>query len=353
MTTTKQIPIFSVIDTDNLSFKKENRTKNRIITNLSSKNSKAIKISESNRKNLRNDLVNLIELHSERNKERNNHLSNIHNQDILAKDSFIWLIADARSTGDRLKELEYSKKFYEDSFGTEVLGFAAYTYGKVLIDDEEKGMEAKKMFEIAFFQGGYIDAINKLSEYFGDDIKTFYKEKIENDDMHDLEYFFYAAILLSDKIISEDKASYIMDILSVGVGNEDNNCLLLYHHMLQRKMGSREHQLNKDDIADMMKANFSDTNFKFKPINNALIGKMKKEKEFKPQEHTVTRSLADLQVIYKQKKNSRSNSPNEDRTMETDEFDTLAYDLGDLNDIEKKGPNYYMGNLLFGNNNKK
>ncbi|CAG8615997.1 1757_t:CDS:1 [Scutellospora calospora] len=340
--TTKEIP--SIVD--NLLFSKENKTKKRLISNLSTKNNKAIKISESNRKNLRNDLVNLIALHSEKSKERNNHLSNIHNQDILAKDSFIWLIADARSTEDRVKELEYGKKFYEDSIGTEVFGFAAYTYGKVLIDDEEKGIEAKKIFEIAFFQGGYIDAINKLHEYFGDDIKIFYEEKFKNDDLHDLEYFYYAEILLADKIISEDRASYIMDILNVGVEKEDKNCLLLYHHMLQKKMGSKEHQLNKEHIADMFKANFNNEKMELKSINNNLIVKMKKEIKFKPEDHMVTKSIKDLGIIYKQKKNS---SPIGDKYMETDETLIDSYDLGDLNDIERLSPNHYMGKLLFGN----
>src|SRR5438105_3484286 len=105
--TTKEIPIIS------FDLRERDETIKRLTDNLFNDNidSNIIKISEDTRKNLRSDVVKMIGIHSVKNKDRNDHVSNIHNkQNILVKDSFIWLIADARDTGDKVKELEYAKK---------------------------------------------------------------------------------------------------------------------------------------------------------------------------------------------------------------------------------------------------
>ncbi|CAG8478255.1 11664_t:CDS:2 [Scutellospora calospora] len=217
------------------------------------------------------------------------------------------------------------------------LAYAAYTYGKVLIEYKEKWEEARKMFKIAIFKGGYIDAVYKLKEYFEEDILLFYKEKFEKGEIKGFECFHYAGILLADKNINEERADYIMDILLFGVENfKDRNSLSLYHEMLEGDMGSGKHWENKEEIEIMFKANFNKEGENVGSINNILLEKFKKEVKYNPVENMNSRSLAEI-LKYNKK----------DDDMEEDSFDTLVgYDL---NELKEKGSDAFMGNLIFGN----
>ncbi|CAG8816216.1 8573_t:CDS:1, partial [Cetraspora pellucida] len=236
------------------------------------------------------------------------HLSYIYNtKNLLFENSYIWLIADAKETNDRTKESEYAKKFYEDSIGTSVFGLAAYTYGKVLIEDEDMRDEAKKKFETSFFQGGYIEASKKLKEYFNDDINIFYKEKYDKKDIEGIECFYYASVLLSESNISKNNADYIMDILFFGLSKEDNNCLSLLYTMLKENMGTK-HKEKKESVKELYNLKFSNYGIKYESINKKLLKKIEVEKKFNPEDKMKSKDLSQLNVIYKNNKASKSNS---------------------------------------------
>ncbi|CAG8793911.1 6254_t:CDS:1, partial [Cetraspora pellucida] len=147
--------------------------KNDVIIKYSN-NDDEYEMSDSVRKSLREDGLQFIKDLSNNNIERKKHLQMIHS-DIFNVESYEWLIADAKLNDDKIKEMEYAKKYHDDSLDTVKVGIASYTYAKCLIEYEDKMNDAKEMFKKAFFIGGYLKAIEKLKEYFNDDIKNEYK----------------------------------------------------------------------------------------------------------------------------------------------------------------------------------
>ncbi|CAG8789060.1 14485_t:CDS:1, partial [Cetraspora pellucida] len=157
--------------------------------------------------------------------ERKNHLKIIHSE-IFNAESYEWLIADAKLNDDKTKEMEYAKKYYEDSLDTVKVGIASYVYGKCLIEYEDKINDAKEKFKKAFFIGGYLKAIEKLKEYFDDDIKNEYQCKYEEKTITGSECFLYGLLLLSDPHSDEKRIAYIIDIFYYGHNEKnDRNCL--------------------------------------------------------------------------------------------------------------------------------
>ncbi|CAG8745560.1 16583_t:CDS:1, partial [Cetraspora pellucida] len=261
-----------------------------------------------------------IKIHADRSKKRREHLSQIH-QDAFTLDDYEWLIADSLETNNLKEALRYAKKYYEDAIGTEFAGLAAYTYAKVLIEDEDKKDEAKEMFELSFYKGGYIKAVEKLKEYFDIDIENDYKQKYEiiDDDgkrnINGFECFYYVFIILSKKIINDKKLEYIMEILLYGIKyHEDNNCIFLYCHVLQNNENNAnlKCKFQNEKIIELYKTIFN--NLKDSgSINDKLIKSLKEEKQFKPQDYLNTKPIDHLKIIYKKQKEDKSD--NEDNEI--------------------------------------
>ncbi|CAG8463758.1 794_t:CDS:1 [Cetraspora pellucida] len=311
--------------------------KNHLIKTLFDEDEK-IKLPNNLKRALRYDNLEFIKTHADRSKKRRERLFEIH-QKAFTPISYEWLIGDSLETNDLEEALRYAKKFYEDATGTEIIGLAAYTYAKVLIEDEDKRDDAKEKFELSFYEGGYIKAVEKLKEYFDIDIENDYKQKyetIDNDgkrNINGLECFYYVSILLSQKIISDKKLEYIMEILLYGIKyHGDNNCIFLYCHILENNENNvnLKRKFQNEKIKELYKTIFTNLIDHTKRINDKLIKNLKEAKEFKPQDFLNSKSIKDLKIIYKKTKNKSDNEDNEDNEEKTLE----GYNFIDF--IEKK-----------------
>ncbi|CAG8774546.1 7710_t:CDS:1, partial [Cetraspora pellucida] len=75
---------------------------------------------------------------------------------------------------------------------------------------------------------------------------------------------------------------------------------------------SLKRKFKNEKINELYKTIFTNLIDHSGSINGKLIKKLKDEKEFKPQEHLNTKSLRDLNIIYKkQKKDHSDNEDNE------------------------------------------